>query len=67
MNFQGSEGEISLKLTGVAQNNDQLATFVFGLKSDPAFSGVNLGSISLDQDLINFSIYLGVTKKGNSI
>ncbi|OGE14865.1 hypothetical protein A3F00_03605 [Candidatus Daviesbacteria bacterium RIFCSPHIGHO2_12_FULL_37_11] len=67
MGFQGSAGKISLKVTGVAQNNDQLATLVFGLKSDPAFSGVNLGSISLDQGIINFNIDLGVIGKGSSI
>lgn len=67
MNFTGSAGKISLKLTGIAQNNDQLSTFVFGLKSDPSFSGVNLGSISLDQGLINFSIDLEITGKGSNI
>ena len=61
MTFTSSTGKVSLKLTGVAQNNDQLATLIFGLKSDPVFSGVNLGSISLDQNIINFSIDCEIT------
>ncbi|TSC64097.1 MAG: Uncharacterized protein G01um101493_234, partial [Microgenomates group bacterium Gr01-1014_93] len=48
MSFTNSTGKVSLKLTGVAQNNDQLATLIFGLKSDPTFSGITLSSISLD-------------------
>lgn len=67
MTFSNTSGKVSLKLTGVAQNNDQLATFVFGLKSDPTFSGVNLGSISLDQNLINFSIDCEITGGGAKI
>ena len=61
MSFTSSTGKVSLKLTGVAQNNDQLATLIFGLKSDPTFSGVNLSSISLDQNIINFSIDSEIT------
>lgn len=56
LNLAAAAGQTNLKLIGVAQNNDQLASFVSGLKSDPVFSGVNLGSVSLDQGLINFSI-----------
>ena len=67
MTFINSTGKVSLKLTGTAQNNDHLATFIFGLKSDPAFSGVNLSSISLDQEIINFSIDCEITKAGVSI
>ena len=54
--FNGTSGTLNLKITGVAQNNDQLATLIYGLRSDPTFQGVNLASISLEEGLINFTI-----------
>lgn len=67
MSFTSASGKINLKITGVAQNNDQLASLVYGLKSEKLFSGVNLGSVSLDQNLINFSIDCEIAGKGAKI
>lgn len=49
-------GKVELKITGVAQNNNELASLVLGLKGDQTFSGINLQSVGLEQGLINFSV-----------
>ena len=54
--FNIDAGKLNIKITGVAQNNDQLASLVYGLRSDETFQGVNLASVSLEQGLINFSL-----------
>lgn len=67
MTFSNTSGKVSLKLTGTAQNNDQLVIFIYGLKSDSTFSGVSLGSVSLDQSIINFSIDCEISGGGAKI
>ncbi len=56
--------KLGLKITGKAQNNDQLSTLLFGLRSDPFFSEVNLDSINLDQGIINFSLSASINLGG---
>lgn len=53
-----------LKMTGKAQNNDQLSTLLYGLRSDSFFSDVNLDSINLDQGLISFSLSASINLGG---
>lgn len=65
LSFEDTTGAVSIKLTGVAQNNDQLATLVFGLRSDNTFSGINLAAVALEQGLINFTLNFQVTKGGS--
>lgn len=65
--FDNTLGNVSIKITGVAQNNDQLATLVYGLRQDATFQGVNLANIGLEQGLINFSINCEVAGKGNKL
>lgn len=65
--FENSPGSVQVKITGNAQNNDQLATLVYGLKSGTNFQDVNIASIGLDKGLINFTINCKVTMIGASL
>ena len=56
--------EVSLKISGQARNNTDLGTFLSGLKSDNAFSNIELDSAGLDQGVITFSISGASSKKG---
>jgi Tfp pilus assembly protein PilN len=58
LNIQNNSGKLILKINGTAQNNDQIATLIYGLRSDSAFSGVNLDAVNLDQGVVNFDISL---------
>lgn len=64
LSFEDTAGSVNIKLTGVAQNNDQLATFVFGLRSENTFSGINIAAVALEQGLINFTLNFQGTKGG---
>lgn len=54
LNLSGSN--LAMKMTGTAQNNDQVSSLLFGLKTDGGFTDASLASVSLSQGLINFSI-----------
>lgn len=49
-------GKITMQINAQAQNNNDLATFIFGMKEDKYFSEVNLISVGLDQGIIHFTI-----------
>lgn len=46
----------SIQLSGQAQSNNDVATFVGGLKQDPSFSAVNITSIGLEKTNLIFSL-----------
>lgn len=47
---------VTIQLNGTASNNNDLATFISGLKQDQLFADVNLTSIGVDKGILNFSI-----------
>ncbi len=67
LTFNHSSSSLVLKITGSAQNNDQLATFIFGLRSDPTFQEVNLASVSLEGGLINFAVDCKLQTSGKNL
>lgn len=56
LNLEKNPGVISLKITGQAKTNNDLSSFVAGLKTDSAFSEINLAGAGVDQSIITFSI-----------
>lgn len=67
LSFEDTSGAVKLKIAGVAQNNDQLATLVFGLKSDNTFQGVDIVAVGLERGLINFTINCQIAKSGDRL
>lgn len=61
LNFEVTTGKVSIKMAGIAQSNNELATFIFGLKTNQNFSEVNLTNVSVEQGLINFSLTASVS------
>lgn len=56
MNFDKSIDKVTLQINAQAQSNNDLTSFVAGLKSDQSFSDINLTSIGLEQGVVHFSI-----------
>lgn len=56
IDMQKLEGVITLKVTGQAQNNNELSSFLNGLRGNPNFSEINLDGVTLDEGLINFTL-----------
>lgn len=59
----------SIQLSGQAQANSDVVTFVGGLKQDPSFSDVNITSISLEKTNLIFSLsaQAGTVIEGKSL
>ncbi len=55
LEFNTPNSNVSIKINGTAQNNDQISTLLYGLRQD-VFKNASLDSISLEQGLVNFSI-----------
>jgi len=56
INIGKNVGTATIHITGQTQNNNDLASFIMGLKGEGAFSEVNLANIGLEQGVINFTI-----------
>lgn len=56
LNMQKNIGFVSIQLTASAANNNDLATFINGLKQDPTFSSVNITSIGVEKGNLTFSL-----------
>lgn len=67
LSIDKTAGKLELKLSGTAQNNNELNTFIYGLKSDPSFSEVNLANAGLDQNLISFSLTAVMNVSGTKL
>lgn len=48
--------DVILAISGTSTSNNDLATFVAGLKQDPLFADVNINSVGIDKETINFNI-----------
>ncbi|MDO8618492.1 MAG: PilN domain-containing protein [Candidatus Daviesbacteria bacterium] len=56
ISLEKADGKMNLKITGQALNNNDLTSFVNGIKSDNSLANVNLENASLEQGLIIFSL-----------
>lgn len=56
MNLEKAGDRVNFKITGSVQNNNELTTFLIGLKEDKNFSNIDLAGIGLEQGLISFTI-----------
>lgn len=56
LNLERVVGKVTIKITAQAQSNNDVATFIAGLKSDSAFTDVNLASAGLEEGLIKFTL-----------
>lgn len=65
INIKRDAGSAAIHITGQTQINSELANFVTGLKSDSAFSSVNLVSIGLEQGIIKFTIDASANLSGS--
>lgn len=63
LSFEKDNDKINIKMSGTALNNQELSTFVLGLKQDD-FSEVNLSSVNLERGLVNFSLTASVAQGG---
>ncbi len=55
-------GKTILRMVGTAANNYEVSYFVKSLKGDPMFAEINLGSVALEKQLVNFTISGSVVK-----
>lgn len=56
LNMQKEAGKITFTMNAEAQNNNDVTSFVQGLKQDSSFSDINLTGIDLDQRTITFTL-----------
>lgn len=56
LNMQKEVGKITFTMNAEAQNNNDVTSFVQGLKQDSSFSDINLTGIDLDLRTITFTV-----------
>ena len=56
LSLDSVEGSLNIKLSAIASDNNQLSSFMAGLKSDQSFQNLDLTSVSFEGGTINFSI-----------
>lgn len=61
LNVETNVGKTTLKMVATATDNNQLASFMAGLKSTGGFSDLNLADVSFDAGLINFTLVSSLT------
>lgn len=66
LNMEKGVGKVTFSMNGEAQNNNDITSFVEGLKQDSSFSGVNLTSIGLEQGIIRFTLS-GISEVGQGV
>lgn len=56
LNLTKDTGGVNIQINATSQNNNDLTSFIAGLKGDQTFSGVSVASVSLEKGLINFTV-----------
>lgn len=64
LTVEKTAGKLNISMNGTAQNNNELTTFVLGLKGDPSFVDVNVTNAGLEQNLIHFSLTTSINVQG---
>lgn len=68
LNMEKGIGKVSFTMNAQAQNNNDVTSFVEGLKQDSSLSDIDLTSIGLEQGLIHFTLTgTSQTAKGVSL
>ncbi len=69
INLEKNIESVNIQLTASATNNNDLATFINGLKQDPTFSNVNITSIDIEKGNLTFSLtgQTKLTSEGKSL
>lgn len=69
LNLGKEVGKVTILMNAQAQNNNDLAQFIAGLKGDGFFSDVNLTSVGLEQGVIRFAVNASasIRKAGKSL
>jgi Tfp pilus assembly protein PilN len=57
-------GKVNVKISGTAKTNNDLSTFILGLKQSNSFTDINLASVGLEKGLIDFSLTASIQAKG---
>lgn len=63
LNFEQDKDQVNVKMTGVALNDQELSTLVFGLK-EAKFLDVAIASVNLERGLINFTLTASLPRRG---
>lgn len=63
LNLSKDVNKVTIQINAQAPNNNDLNSFLLGLKSDTFFSNVNLSSIDLDKNSYNFTISANAQNK----
>lgn len=56
LNLVKDAGRVTIQINATSQSNNDLTSFVAGLKEDQIFSDVSVASVSLEEGLINFTL-----------
>lgn len=56
MNFEKSADKVTIHINAQSQTNNDLLTFLIGLREDQSFADVNLTSVGLEQGIIRFTL-----------
>ncbi len=56
INIEKNVGSATFRIAGQTQTNNELTSFIMGLKKEDAFSKVTLANIGLEQGVIKFTI-----------
>lgn len=65
LGLEKTGNQVTLRISGRAQTNNDLASFVAGLRNDSNFSEITLTNAGLDQTVITFSL-TGIVNPTNS-
>lgn len=65
LNLEKKIGQANIQINASAKSNNDVTSFVAGLREDQAFSEVNLTSIVLDQGVISFTITASNKSEGS--
>ena len=56
LSIESKDAKTTLQLSGQAQNNNDVAAFLDGLKTNPLFVSVVITSINLEKNILDFSL-----------
>lgn len=56
LNMEKQISKLTFTINAEAQNNNDIQSFIQGLKTDSSFADINLSSIGLEQGIIRFSL-----------
>jgi hypothetical protein len=67
LSLEKQVAELGFRMVGTSIDNNQLSSFVAGLKSDGSFTNLNLADIAFEGGLINFTLTGGISSSKEKI